>query len=103
MRRAHYKSMVALIVIAALALGEAPRARAQDETPDLRMFLRFVRADLKIRRLRRLRTPSMLEQIRTLRAMGYLGGARQTAASSAAAAAGPPAGNEAVTPGQPHD
>ena len=87
MRRARSRLMITCSVIAALALGQAPAARAQDEAPDLRMLLNLdlfgrsqeerapdQRADPQASA-----APSMLDQIQMLRAMGYLG-AQRTAA-----------------------
>jgi hypothetical protein len=78
--------MFVVACAAVLSAGNGSLAAAQDEAPDLRMLLNL---DLFGRSQERpmgatpqaSATPSMLEQIRTLRAIGYLGGASQTAAT----------------------
>jgi hypothetical protein len=96
-----------LAMVAAIALGWTARADAQDQPPDLRILLNL---DLFGRTQEAGASsgsqpapgPSMLEQIRTLRAMGYLGGAKKT--ESAAVSAGPqPEGNTPSAPDQSND
>ncbi len=86
MRRARSKLTLVVAFAAALAAGNSSPAAAQDEAPDLRMLLNldlFGRSQEQAAEVspQAPPAPSMLEQIRTLRAIGYLGGASQTAAT----------------------
>jgi len=86
MRRTICRLMLSLTAIAAIALGRAPQTAAQDEPPDLRMLLNLdlfgrSREPAAGANPQAAPAPSMLDQIRALRAMGYLGGANQTAAT----------------------
>src|SRR5713101_1640231 len=104
MRRARSKLMFIVACAAVLSAGDGSHAAAQDEAPDLRMLLNL---DLFGRSQERPMgaspQASMLEQIRALRAMGYLGGANQTTAT----ATNPPppgsGGNVGTAPGPSKD
>jgi hypothetical protein len=97
--------MIAFSLIAAIALGKAAVARAQDETPDLRMLLNldlFGRSQEQRANPQASPAPSMLEQIQTLRAMGYLG-AKRTASTLTDPTLTGGGANVAATPVPPDD
>jgi negative regulator of sigma E activity len=103
--RAIYRLMVIVAVIAGVVSSNTKRVSAQEEPPDLRMLLNldlFRRAQAQAAGApsNASTAPSMLEQIRTLRAMGYLGGAKNAAA---AATAGPSPSGAITTPAPAND
>jgi hypothetical protein len=109
MRRARSKLMMVVAFAAALSAGKSSRAAAQqDETPDLRMLLNL---DLFGRSQEQpgganphgSSAPSMLEQIQTLRAMGYLSGANATAATATDPPPTGSGGNVTATPEPSYD
>jgi hypothetical protein len=100
-----HKVVLVLLFASMLLFAKSQRVDAQEETPDLHMLLNL---DLFGARPsssaepsaggNEPETPSMLDQIRTLNAMGYLnqsGQAPLTPASNDGSSQGPPDGGEA--------
>jgi len=108
MRRTRFKLMFVVAFAAALSAGIGSRAAAQDEPPDLRMLLNLDLFDRSqeppmAANSQTSAAPSMLEQIRALRAMGYLGDARQTAATATDPPPFESGGNVTTAPGPSDD
>jgi len=109
--RVTHRMMITVTLIGTILASRASSARAQNDPPDLKMLLNL---DLYGRSQTK-GTPaagpsgsqpsSMLDQIRTLRAMGYLGGGAKTAANASGSPTQEtqPAGNVEVTPSQSDD
>jgi len=107
--RVIHRLMITLTFAGTLLVSRAIAARAQSDPPDLKMLLNL---DLyggsqakgsSAAGAPGEQAPSMLDQIRTLRAMGYLKGEKQKSAAAADAGgtqAGQPAGNVEVMPRQ---
>jgi hypothetical protein len=87
------RRVAAIVLIGATVVcGEAGLASTQDSPPDLRMLMNLDLFEPRPNRAKAVASPaasqsddSMLDQIRTLDAMGYLGNHRDNAAASAPA------------------
>lgn len=97
------RRVAAIVLIGATVVcGEAGMASAQDAPPDLRMLMNLDLFEPRQNRANAAASPaaspsddSMLDQIRTLDAMGYLGNHRDNAGAAAASDKPPPKAAEA--------
>ena len=102
------RRVAAIVLIGVTAVcGEASLASTQDSPPDLRMLMNLDLFEPRQNRAKAAASPaasasddSMLDQIRTLDAMGYLGNHRDNAAAAAARDTPPPKAAEAPHPAQ---
>jgi hypothetical protein len=111
------RRVAAIVLIGAMVVcGEAGMASTQDTPPDLRMLMNLDLFEPRQNRAKAAASPaaapsddSMLDQIRTLDAMGYLGNRRDTANSKPASdmlaprAAAPPAAQAPENPQNPEN
>ncbi len=108
MRFSIYRVIFVMMLASMLIVGKSRRVEAQEKAPDLRMLLNLdlfgaqpsgSAADASSGDGNSATGPSMLDQIRTLNAMGYLGGARGGQSPSLLA----PAGNGGAPQSPPDD
>ena len=107
--RVIHRLMITLALSGTILSGRVTSARAQEDPPDLKMLLNL---DLYGRSQPKgagasgasaSSAPSMLDQIRTLRSMGYLGGNGPKTNANAPASSAPglnQSGNVEVTPSE---